>query len=795
MNHINFGSFTKKAGEVIRLSGALAGKLGHTYIGSEHLLMAILEDGGNSASVILNKNGVTEELVRAKIIVLVGKGTPCRLTVDDMTPTACKILNGAVTLSEGFGGDLAGTEHILTLILRQTNSCALTILKELDVNLSRLYNDCSVAHHNTVAYPEQNTGKLVKLEKYAREFTRSTVAAAFDPVIAREDEIRRIIEILCRRAKNNPCLVGEAGVGKTAIVEGLAQRICDGSVPKELTTKRIYSLDLTMLLAGAKYRGDFEERLKSCIDEAIAAGNVVLFIDEIHSIMGAGAAEGAIDAASIIKPQLARGGLQIIGATTFDEYRKNIEKDAALARRFQPVKIDEPDDETTLKIISGLAARYEDHHGVEISSAALAEAVRLSGRYLNERFFPDKAIDLIDEACARVRLSACEEKKSCKQLASVFNDYIAGKITNQQYLDALTKKAPASPIRPCVQPADIAAVVAGKTGIPAESLSKDESARLLKLQEDMNRRVIGQESAVKVLAEAVRRGRSGIKSPDRPVGSFIFLGPSGVGKTQLSKALAQSVFAREDAIIRIDMSEYMEKHNVSRLIGSPPGYVGFEEGGQLTEQVRRKPYSIILLDEIEKAHPDVFNILLQILDEGYVTDSAGRRFSFKNCILIMTSNLGIRQISDNRQLGFTQSAGSDSADRKIIQDELKKFFSPELLNRIDEVVIFNHLTPDHLLGIVRLQLDALVLRAKQLGISMDYTDALVEKIAAEGYSRVNGAREIRRIVTRRIENLLSDEILRHKSDAITLDVRDNDYAAISAVAASSRAALPDLKRV
>lgn len=786
--NINFNKYTKKAAEVIRQAAVLAGRFGHTYIGSEHLLLSMLDEGANSACVILNKNSVTLAQVQERIAFLIGKGTPCKLTLDELTPTASKILAGAVTLCEGFGASQAGTEHILTLILRQTNSCALTILKDLDVNLSRLYNDCSVAHHNAVSYAEPAGGKLIKLEKYGREITRHAVVCAFDPVIGRDTEIRRITEILCRRTKNNPCLVGEAGVGKTAVVEGLAQKICKGSVPRELRSKRIFSLDLTMLLAGAKYRGDFEERLKCCIEEAITAGNIILFIDEIHSIMGAGAAEGAIDAASIIKPQLARGGLQVIGATTFDEYRRNIEKDSALARRFQPVTIEEPTESVTLEIISGLAQRYEEHHSVQITDAALAEAVRLSGRYLTDRHFPDKAIDLIDEACAKVRISA-HFQSGDRQLSAIFNDYILGKITNKQYLDALSEKSGEVCTTPVVTPAEIAEVVSGKTGIPAAALSKDESEKLLHLEDALHTRVVGQHHAVQALASAVRRGRSGIKSPERPIASFIFLGPSGVGKTQLAKALALTVFEREDALIRVDMSEYMEKHNVSRLTGSPPGYVGYEEGGQLTEQVRRHPYSILLLDEIEKAHPDVFNVLLQILDEGFITDAAGHKISFKNTIIIMTSNLGIRQISENKQVGFSREEDTPEKNRKIIQDELKKFFSPELLNRLDEILIFENLTTEDIREIVRLQLAEVVARAKLLGMKLDYTDSLVAKIAEDGWSKIYGAREIRRIITQNIENLVSDELLRCRCDCLTLDVKNGEYCAVQAVAA---AALPDL---
>ncbi|NLZ45637.1 MAG: ATP-dependent Clp protease ATP-binding subunit [Clostridiales bacterium] len=756
--------YTEKSREILNNAIGIAGRMGHTYIGSEHLLLAMLSVGNSAAYTILVKNGVSYKSVESKILTIIGRGTPCRLDYDDYTPTATEILNKALTLATSFGCRLAGSEHILTMLIRQSTSCAFTILKDLEIGITKLYSDCSIAHRNELSFIDHSKEKLPKLERFGKELTKPSETAKFDPLICRDKEIARVVQILSRRTKNNPCLVGEAGVGKTAIAEGLARLICKGNVPKNLASKRIFCLDLSLLLAGAKYRGDFEERLKSCIEETTSAGNVILFIDEIHSIIGAGAAEGAIDAANILKPELARGELQIIGATTFDEYRKYIEKDSALERRFQPVTIEEPNAKTTLSILQGIISKYEEHHKVKVTAEALGETVRLAERYIADRFFPDKAIDIIDEACSRVRIRAEEQEAKARNLSEIFNDYISGKITKQDYLNELSVKASDDTVY--VTENDAAEVVAEWTDIPVSSLSETENQKLVKLEEELEKQVVGQSHAISVLSNAVRRGRTGLSEEKRPIGSFIFLGPSGVGKTQLSKTLAQCVFSKEDSIIRLDMSEYMEKHNVSRLIGSPPGYIGYDDGGQLTEQVRRKPYSIVLFDEIEKAHADVFNLLLQILEEGFITDSQGRRISFRNTIIIMTSNLGARLITEKKSFGFSQAdATIDSpALKREIMKELRKFFSPELLNRVDETIIFKSLDLKSLSKIAEIQLKGLKERAKRIGLNLVYDENILEKIAEMAFEHEDrkdnsGARGIRKIINKEIEPVISDLIL------------------------------------
>ncbi len=749
-NEFNTDGFTKKAKEILKRSLTLAGSIGHTYVGSEHILWAILDEGSSTACLILIRCGLTAQRVKDKITAAIGSGTPCKLTYSDITPTAEKILESAKAISAQAKNRLAGSEHILAAILKQNGCCAVSIMRDIGVNMPRLLSECAVGAREE-EYSSAKGGAQ-KLLRYARELTRQDVCGAFDPVIGREKELERVTEILCRRNKNNPCLVGEAGVGKTAIVEGLAQRICEGRVPKGLSDKRIFSLDMTQLLAGAKYRGDFEERLKQCVEEAIADGNIILFIDELHTIMGAGAAEGAIDAAGIMKPQLARGELQIIGATTFDEYRKYIEKDAALERRFQPVKVEEPSEQATEEIIEGLVPRYENFHGVEITHEAVKSAVKLSGRYVFDRYFPDKAIDLIDQACARVRIRE-QERSEEKAVSKAFSDYIVGRITKQDYLEALTLQVAGSKMKPLITAKDIAQVVSSQTGIPAESMTENEGHRLLRLEDELKREVIGQDKAVSLLASAIRRSRSGLRNEQRPIGSFVFLGPSGVGKTSLAKALAKAMFSSCDSLIRFDMSEYMERHNISRLIGSPPGYVGYEEGGQLTERVRRRPYSIVLFDEIEKAHPDVFNILLQILEEGFVTDTSGRKVSFANTVIIMTSNIGARETKS--RVGFENSYEKQS---QTYMEEMKKFFSPELLSRIDEKMIFQPLSHESLRTIANKMLSQLCSRAAEMNIRLEYGEDIVEKLAQSG-SGTFGAREIRHTISAQLENMLSDYIL------------------------------------
>lgn len=750
-NEFNTDGFTKKAKEILKRSLTLAGSIGHTYVGSEHILWAILDEGSSTACLILIRCGLTSQRVKDKITTAIGTGTPCKLTCDDITPTAEKILENAKVMTAQAKNRLAGSEHILAAILKQSGCCAVSIMRDLGVNMSRLLSECAVGARED-EYSSAKNGGTQKLLRYARELTRQDVCGAFDPVIGRDKELERVTEILCRRNKNNPCLVGEAGVGKTAIVEGLAQRICEGRVPKGLSDKRIFSLDMTQLLAGAKYRGDFEERLKQCVEEAIADGNIILFIDELHTIMGAGAAEGAIDAAGIMKPQLARGELQIIGATTFDEYRRYIEKDAALERRFQPVKVEEPSEQATEEIIEGLVPRYENFHGVEITHEAVKSAVKLSGRYVFDRYFPDKAIDLIDQACARVRIRE-QERSEEKAVSKAFSDYIVGRITKQDYLEALTLQVAGSKMKPLITAKDIAQVVSSQTGIPADTMTENEGHRLLRLEDELKREVIGQDKAVSLVAAAIRRSRSGLRNEQRPIGSFVFLGPSGVGKTSLAKALAKAMFSSSESLIRFDMSEYMERHNVSRLIGSPPGYIGYEEGGQLTERVRRKPYSIVLFDEIEKAHPDVFNILLQILEEGFVTDTGGRKVSFANTVIIMTSNIGARETKSH--VGFENSYEKQS---QTYMEEMKKFFSPELLSRIDEKIIFQPLSQESLRNIANGMLRQLCSRAAEMNISLEYGEDIVEKLAQSGRG-VFGAREIRHTISAQLENMLSDYIL------------------------------------
>jgi len=785
MQDFNLENFTYKSSSALNRAFTLAGELGHTYIGSEHLLLGILDEGTSTAYTILNKNGVSSSLVQFKIIEMIGKGDPSVLSINMLTPTAKKIISNGVKLSQSFGCKLVGSEHILMALLRESNSCSTSILRDLEISITKIYNECSgIQTSNIQSLKQTNPNiKLPNLEKFGKELTTKAVCIAFDPVIARESEIERVIQILSRRTKNNPCLVGEAGVGKTAIVEGLAQLIIKGEVPENLETKRIFMLDISQLLAGAKYRGDFEERLKNCIEEVVSAKNVILFIDEIHTIVGAGAAEGAIDAANIIKPQLARGELQIIGATTFEEYRSYIEKDSALERRFQPVKVCEPTEENTIKILEGIAPKYEEHHKISITSDAIKSAVLMSQRYLPDRFLPDKAIDLIDEACARVRLKIGTVVENSSEISDLFNNYLTGGITKTTYTQKIENKNGVSKKyseinQSQITPNDIAEVIASWTGIPIATLTEEETNRLLKLEEIMGERVIGQEVAIKSLSCAIRRSRVGLKDPNRPIGSFIFLGPTGVGKTELCKALAECLFATETAVIRLDMSEYMEKHTISKLIGSPPGYIGYNEGGQLTEKIRRNPYSIVLLDEIEKAHPDIFNILLQILEDGFVTDSQGRRVSFKNTVIIMTSNLGAKKIIDKKNLGFTIAENNEKNIKSEIMSELKQQFKPEFLNRIDDTIIFRSLDKNDIEKIAEKLLGELKNRLNMLEISIIYTDEAIEKIASDGFNASYGARPLRRIISNEVENLLSQQILEglvKKGDELRLTVEGEAF--------------------
>lgn len=783
MNNYNSEEMTKKCKEILDDSKNIAGKLGHTYVGSEHILLSFLENGSCTASVVLTRNGVNKSDVLEKLEEMVGIGTPCRLEEyeDCMTPTAQKIVSGALSLSKSLGSKQCGTEHLLMLMLRQGGSQAMQILEELDIPISKLYNDCSTIGKADIAFFKQNTEKLKYLLKYGRELTGKEAADSFDPVLERDNEINQVIAILSRRQKNNPCLVGEAGVGKTAIVEALAQRIYKKEVPSALQGKRIFTLDITELLAGAKYRGDFEERLKSCIKEAKRSRGIILFIDEIHNIIGAGAAEGAIDAANILKPALARGEISIIGATTFDEYRTHIEKDSALERRFQTVKVDEPDEKTTIKILKGIIPKYEAFHGLKITDEAISEAVKLSGRYLTDRHFPDKAIDLIDEACAYVHLERSESNEvSSDEMYDVFNDYVLGKISKNDYLDKLSQTYSNSfgGNMKRVLKIDIDKRISNIVSVPLETIKKSERLKLRSLEENLSKKIVGQNRAIEAVSFAIKRGRVGLKDASRPIGSFVFLGSSGVGKTALAKELANEIFGGENNMIRLDMSEFMEKHSVSKIIGSPPGYVGYDSpnGSMLTEKVRRNPYSLVLFDEIEKAHPDILNILLQILEDGFLTDSAGRKVSFKNTIIIMTSNIGARKIIKNSSLGFSQTVRTNSFNDKEVKSELKKIFSPELINRIDEIITFDMLTDKNLVEIAGLELKKLAERCKSLGIMLSYTPDVAKKLSRDGHSNEYGAREISRIIRRNIENLITDEFLSGiECKSLRLSVVDDSF--------------------
>lgn len=782
MNNYDFDEMTKKCREILENAKCIAGRLGHTYVGSEHILLSFLENENCTASVVLLRNGVNKNDVLDKLEELVGIGTACRIEDDEdyMTPTAERIVNGAISLSKGLSSKQCGTEHLLMIMLRQGDSQAMQILEELDIPVSKLYNDCSTIGKADIAFFKPNNEKLKYLSKYGRELTGKEASESFDPVLERDDEINQVIAILSRRQKNNPCLVGEAGVGKTAIVEALAQRIYEKNVPGILQDKRIFTLDITELLAGAKYRGDFEERLKSCIKEAKRSRGIILFIDEIHTIIGAGAAEGAIDAANILKPALARGEISIIGATTFDEYRTHIEKDSAFERRFQTVKVEEPDENTTIKILKGIVPKYEAFHGVKITDEAICEAVKLSGRYLTDRHFPDKAIDLIDDACAYVHLEKNEEDINTGEMYEVFNDYVLGKITKDDYLDKLsmTNGCSFSDDSKSVLKIDIDKRISSMVSVPLETIKSGELLKLCSLEDNLSKKIIGQNRAVEAVSLAIKRGRAGLKDSSKPIGSFVFLGSSGVGKTALAKELANEVFGGENNMIRLDMSEFMERHSVSKLIGSPPGYVGYDSpnGSLLTEKVRRNPYSLILLDEIEKAHTDILNLLLQILDDGFLTDSAGRRVSFKNTIIIMTSNIGARKIIKDNSFGFSQAVKTNSFNDKEMKAELKKIFSPELINRIDEIITFDMLDEESLIKIADLELKKLTDRCAQLGINLSYTSEVSEKLSHDGCSKEYGAREIPRIIRRKIENLITDEFFSQiECKSLLLSVRNGEF--------------------
>ncbi len=784
------GKFTERAQKVILLSQEVAQNLGHNYVGTEHILLGILHEGQGIAAETLKKLGVDFKKTEEKIISLVGRGN------DDgnllgFTPRTKKVFELSFRAARELGTTYIGTEHLLLGLISEGEGIAAKVLKELGVDLEKVHTEVvnqlggSKPGSHEKAKGEVEKSKTPTLDKYGRDLTQMAGEDKLDPVIGREKEIQRVIQILSRRTKNNPCLTGEAGVGKTAIAEGLAQRIFKGEIPDLLKGKRIVTLDLSSMVAGSKYRGEFEDRLKKIMEELRVSRDVILFIDEIHTLIGAGAAEGAIDAANILKPALARGELQAIGATTSDEYKKHIEKDAALERRFQSILVEEPSKEDTVSILKGLRDKYEAHHRVKITDEAIEAAVELSHRYISDRFLPDKAIDLIDEAASKIRLDSVTAPPDLKKLeenlektgkekeeaVSIQDFERAAKLRDKEkeILKELEEQKNhwannKNKTNAVLEAEDIATVVSNWTGVPVNKLRQEESERLLNMEEVLHRRVIGQDEAIKSVSRAIRRARVGLKDPKRPIGSFIFLGPTGVGKTELSKALAEVMFGDENAMIRIDMSEYMEKHTVSRLIGSPPGYVGYDEGGQLTDKVRRRPYSVILFDEIEKAHPDVFNVLLQILDDGRLTDAKGKTVDFKNTVIIMTSNVGAQMIKKQSTVGFAidyedQVQSEYENMKKNVMEDLRRTFRPEFLNRIDDTIVFHSLEQKHINEIVKLMVKDVQNRLGDLGISLEVTKEAMEAIAKEGYDPEFGARPLKRAIQKLIEDKISEEIL------------------------------------
>lgn len=804
-----FTGFTEKANKSLNAAVKAAEDLGHTYIGSEHILLGLLSDTSTVAGAVLAAHNITYADIEEELKRSIGVGVPTELQPDDFTPRSKNILETSVAFARQMGQQLVGTEHVLLAIAREGSCSATLLLSRAGVSMQDIVNDVSKALMGGTANAgtdNKDGGKENEsmLSQFGRDLTKLAKDGKIDPVIGRQKEIERVIQILSRRTKNNPCLIGEPGVGKTAIAEGLALKIVSGEVPELLKDKKIYSLDLTGMVAGTKYRGDFEERIKKVIDEVKNAKDVILFIDEVHTLIGAGSAEGAADAANILKPSLARGELQIIGATTIEEYRKHIEKDAALERRFQPVMVDEPSQEEAIEILKGIKDKYEAHHKVKITDEAIESAVKLSTRYIGDRYLPDKAIDLIDEAASRVRLRSYTAPSDLKELEDKKKSVEAEKLSavnaqeferaaalrdEERKLDKEIKDKKenwhdmAGKSHDEVTPADIADIVSSWTGVPVTQLSTEESDRLLHMEDELHRRIVGQDEAVEAVSRAIRRGRVGLKDPKKPIGSFIFLGPTGVGKTELCKALATAMFGDENAMIRLDMSEYMEKHTVSRLIGSPPGYVGYDEGGQLTEKVRRKPYSVVLFDEIEKAHPDVFNMLLQILDDGVLTDGQGRRVDFKNCIIIMTSNVGAKLISQKQKaFGFAAGAKELEQNEKEIKDavmgELRNTFRPEFLNRVDDIIVFQRLTKENIKEIASRLLAVLQKRVEDMGIEVTFSDEAVSKIADAGFDDVYGARPLKRAIQSRIEDALSEEMLKgnvKKGGKYICNVKDDKF--------------------
>lgn len=810
-----FKGFTEKANKALNLAIESAEEMRHNYVGTEHILYGLVKEGSGVAATALNECGVTEDALSEKLESINGTMSLVELTPDDFTPRTKRVLRAAVIISSKTGYTYVGTEHLLLAILSESDSYAVAFLEELGVSVERLAQavskgmqggaDDGFGGFENESAPNGSQKGGSALDKFGRDLTQAAKNGEIDPVIGREKEIQRVIQILSRRTKNNPVLIGEPGVGKTAVAEGLALEIAKGNVPEILKDKRVVSLDLTGMVAGAKYRGDFEERIKAAIDEVKKSKNTILFIDELHTIVGAGAAEGSADAANILKPSLARGDFQVIGATTLNEYRKYIEKDAALERRFQPVKVGEPTPEQAVQILKGLRDSYEAHHKVKITDEAINAAVTLSSRYIADRYLPDKAIDLIDEGASKVRLASLTSPDNVKELEDEIADYEkekASAINEQDFERAARLRDEQKELQTKLDDAkkkwqeqqkgnsgevtaeDIAKIVSEWTGIPVVQLTKEESERLLNMENVLHERVIGQSEAVTAIAKAIRRGRVGLKDPKRPVGSFIFLGPTGVGKTELCKALAEAMFGDENAMLRLDMSEYMEKHTVSKLIGSPPGYVGFEEGGQLTEKVRRKPYSVVLFDEIEKAHPDVFNMLLQILEDGRLTDSQGRTVDFKNTIIIMTSNVGARLITEKQSsLGFnSENENAEESEKKDINElvtgELRKVFRPEFLNRVDDIIVFNKLNKDEIKQIAVKMLKTLENRLDKMNIKISFTDNAISEIADKGFDENYGARPLRRAIQNEIEDPLSEQMLEGKvkdGAVVTCDFADGQF--------------------
>jgi len=825
-----FERFTEKAIKVIMLAQEEARRLGHNFVGTEQVLLGLIGEGTGVAAKALKSMGVTLKDARAEVEKIIGRGSGFVAVEIPFTPRAKRVLELSWDEARQLGHNYIGTEHLLLGLIREGEGVAARVLENLSVDLNKVRTNVvkmlgetktttsgsgSTTTSSSSSSSTASKAKTPSLDEFGRDLTLAAQELRLDPVVGREKEIERVIQILARRTKNNPVLIGEPGVGKTAVAEGLATRIVNSEVPDILDGKKVIQLDMGLLVAGTKYRGEFEERLKKIMDEIRQAGNIILVIDEMHTLIGAGAAEGAIDAANILKPALSRGEIQVIGATTLDEYRKYVEKDSALERRFQTVIIEEPSVDESIQIIKGLKPKYEEHHNLIISDAAIEAAVKLSSKYITDRFLPDKAIDVIDEASSKVRLKVSTLSPEGKELEKELKDLIKEKenaIRNQEFEKASQLRDEEADMKeriremaqqykeeheankPTVTEEDVATVIATMTGVPVTKLTEGESERLLNLEKTLHDRVIGQNDAVVAISKAIRRARVGLKSPNRPIGSFIFCGPTGVGKTELAKALAEAIFGSEDNMIRVDMSEFMEKHSTAKLIGSPPGYVGYDDGGHLTELVRKKPYSVILFDEIEKAHPDVFNIMLQILDDGRLTDAKGRYINFKNTVIIMTSNVGASMITTTSKLGFSVSA-DESKDKyeklkETVTEEMKKAFRPEFLNRIDETIVFAHLSKEEIRQIVDLMLKDLFKRLAERELSVEVTDEVKDHLAKDGYSEAYGARPLRRLIQRKIEDMLAEEILSGKyapGDTIRMTLVDDKIAFEKATKRKSRA--------